>query len=93
MAAREILVDGDSILQLLVHYTDGEIPLDAEMRGCQVSTRLQMLINFDVGSEEWPQELIGSPLHVRYEGNKVMCWGDDKMVPPVWVEAQEGPKK
>ena len=98
MASRTIYIDADSILKLLTHYSDGDVPLDAELQGAGVSRWLGRWIGLVVKSDQWAHDSGAiandgglKPLHVRYEGKKVLSWkGGDE---PLWVDAPEGPKR
>jgi len=82
MAARLIVVSADSILQLLTHYSDGEIDLDAELRGAGVNPMLQRCIGLNVESRSWPADTVVdgaghmAPLQFRYYGNRIASWTD-----------------
>ena len=78
MATRIIEWDANTALRLLTHYTEGQVPLDAELTAVKVSQVLQNYLGFVVRSKDW-QDPIGpegvmEPLHIRYEGNRVMIW-------------------
>jgi hypothetical protein len=82
MAQRWIHFDANSLLKLLTHYTmdhDDQIPLEAELRTCGVSTVMGRYVIMEVEAKEWngmtPDATGQLPLfHVRFEGNKVMSW-------------------
>jgi hypothetical protein len=94
VAQREIHFDAQSALRLLTHYTDGDLPLDSELAFAGVSPRLQRWLCFGIASREWTQEELAKPLHVRYEGRKVMSWSKNSSDPqPVWEEGVEAPKR
>jgi hypothetical protein len=90
MPQKRIEVSASSLVKLLTHYTDGAVPIDSELRSFSVSKMIERWLCLGVASKEWPQETLGQPLHVRYEGRKVMSWGNDKDAPMTWNEAQEG---
>ena len=100
MAARTIYIDADSILRLLTHYSEGDLPLDATLRSAGVSKLLSRVIGLEVRSDQWrPQRVddrgpndMPRPLMIRYEGKKVMVWGDLKDPEPRWREGVEAPK-
>ncbi len=83
-----IVFDANSLLKLLVHYSDGKaVPLDAELSAVKINPYLQRCIalEFTTG-EEGPQVA-----QVRYEGKKVMTWSEPG-TQPVWQEGNERPR-
>lgn len=92
---KTLLIDAQSILNLLIHYSDGKaIPMDGELKSAGVSQFLQRWIGLVVESDKWegPEvfdnagRLLGlAPVHVRYEGNHVLVW-DTKGQPYEWKE-------
>ena len=100
MAEKTIYIDAESILQLLTHYSEGDLPIEAKLLSAGVSPVLGRWIGLLVDSEQWrdwrgaerTQDGGLRPLHIRYEGKKVMVWGDGKReTPPEWREGVEGP--
>jgi hypothetical protein len=81
MAIRRIEFDPINLLGLLTHYTDGDVPLDAELVNVSVGAVLSRHIGLEVKSDQWTGEPLpdGSglfaPLHLRYEGRKTLSWG------------------
>jgi len=80
MGTKLLVIDGQSLLNLLTHYTDGAIDLDAKLLSVGVSQFLGEWIGLEVESSQWKDEKIPGmdayyPLHVRYEGKKIMKWG------------------
>jgi hypothetical protein len=101
MAQKTIYIDAESILQLLTHYSEGDLPLDAKLLTAGVSSYLARWIGLRVDSEQWrdwrtaerTQDGGLRPLHIRYEGKKVLVWGDgSREEHPVWESGVEGPK-
>lgn len=83
MAGSKTLVfNPQNLLALLVHYTDGGVPLNAELKNVLVHPSLTRMVALEVSSDEWTTS---DPLHIRYEGNKTMTWtkGDEK---PNWQD-------
>lgn len=102
MGTKTIYIDADSILRLLTHYSDGDLPLDATLLQAGVSATLGRWMGLLVDSEQWrdwreaKRTVDGGlkPLHIRYEGKKVMIWGDKKQEEsPEWREGVEGPRR
>ncbi len=79
------------LARLLTHYTDGLVPLDAEVRNVGVNPYLNRFIGLEIASKEWDTS---EPLHLRYEGKKVMSWSKgDKVEHPLWTESPDAPKR
>lgn len=97
MAQRQLIVDDESILQLLIHYSDGkDIPLDSVLKGVGFSAVLGRLIGLEVESAKWHGPTIGTdgmrPLTVRYEGKKILTWANDGSTPE-WRSTPDSPYK
>lgn len=102
MANRLIVFNVDSLIKLMTHYSEGEIPKDAEILNFSVSPKLPRYVSLMVRSEDWPlednlwehapSEL--HPYHFRYEGHRTMKW-TQQGVTPTWTEenAIEAPKR
>lgn len=97
MARQLVVIDAQGLLALLTHYTDGEVPMDTEALGVGVHAQLQRHIGIMTrGSWETGREVVVGgqpmgilePLHFRYEGQKVLSWGE-KGAPPEWGERGE----
>jgi hypothetical protein len=100
---RRIIFDANDLLKLLTHYTEGKVPIESTLKELVVHPVLQRYVGFWVESNAWPQLSESSkpneasrgavaPLFVRYEGKKVMSWGNPKES-PVWSEAPDAPKR
>ena len=84
MGSKLLIIDAQSILRLLTHYTDGMVPLDTEAVGFGVSPFIQRWIGIETRSAQWPEEDavkhgdsddVGYyPLHIRYDGNHIIKW-------------------
>lgn len=77
------------LMNLLVHYTDGLIPLNGEVVGMCAHPQLRRKIGIVVKSDEWETE---SALHIGYDGKRVRSWskGDGE---PQWEELNETPQR
>ena len=101
MAEKTIFIDAESILQLLTQYSNGDLPLDATLVSAGVSSLLGRWIGLKVDSEQW-RDWRGAertadgglrPLHIRYEGKKVLVWGDgERQEHPEWRDEFESAK-
>lgn len=78
MATRTIEFDIDSLLKLITHYSEGAVPLDAEVRNVQLSSMLQRWVCLVVESPDWtgtpfeagPGYNGVQPLFFDYEGKR-----------------------
>ena len=98
MAQRILETDIQSLVQLIVHYCDGkEVPLDTEVLSMSVSPILQRWVMLWCKSSKWMSGGVASdgslaPLHIRFEGGRVMTMGN-KGEDPKWALANEDPKR
>lgn len=78
---RRIEFDGNSLLKLLTHYSEGQgVPLDANLVSISVSNKLPRWIALVVEAHEWndvPFETGDGyggqqPIMIRYEGRRVL---------------------
>jgi hypothetical protein len=94
---KHIVIDAADLLKLLIHYSDGRIPIDAELRSLGVGTRMKRQIGMLVLSQQWPKDELDPsgnfyhPLHIRYEGKKIMSWGK-KGSEVFWQDQNDTPK-
>jgi len=95
-----VVLDPACILELLTHYTDGRVPLNCRLLEVGVGNFLDRHIGLLVESDQWGDETLFAsdtqdkrnvgeyaPLHIRYEGKKVLSWGD-KHAPVEWKETE-----
>lgn len=95
-----LVFDLDSLLKLLVHYSEGKtVPLSSEALTFEVSPMLNRYISMLVQSPEWatPEDALDPvsreypPIHFRYEGKRVMKLNRPQDAvswgPEGWVEA------
>ena len=94
MSAKIVSFDANSLLKLLVHYTDGRgLPLNSELKAAGVHPMLQRYIGLWIESDEWDSD---EPLHLRYEGKHTLRWQKSDAEPgaqPEWLEQNETPRK
>jgi hypothetical protein len=78
----------EDLYALLVHYTDGEVPLHGEVKEVGVSPMLGRMIGICVASDEWETD---EPLHIRYDCRRIATWvkGDGEME---WGQREETPR-
>lgn len=90
MFTKTYIFEPKDLLGLLIHYTDGEIPLDAEIKEIGFNPYLKHMIGLEITSNDWK---VFDPLHIRYEGNKIMSWSKNMGVDhPVWGKRNDTPK-
>jgi hypothetical protein len=90
MAWQKIFMfDPRDLLRLVTHYTDGEVPLDAEVGEVGFNPYLERMIGIEVESPEWETT---EPLHIRYDCRKVLSWTKDGSQPE-WGESPDSPKR
>lgn len=89
--SKEFFFEPDDLLHLLTHYTDGEVPMTAEVTDFLVHPHLQRKIGLLVKSPEWESDSI---LFLGYDGKRVSSWakgeGQDKIK---WEERNETPRR
>src|SRR5690242_8879318 len=78
--SKVIVVDAHDLVKLWTHYSEGKMPLDAELNALAVDTRLPRQIAFIVTSKQWQDEPAAgqdyyNPLHLRYDQKRCMSWG------------------
>ena len=80
MSERLLVIDGNDLKNLLTVYTDGAVPLDAELIEIAVNAFLKRTIIFTMKSSQWGKTTYDvttkklRPLLVRYEGKKTLAW-------------------
>lgn len=94
--SKVIQFDAADFCKLLTHYSEGIVPLDFELKHIAVDTILKRQIAFIGASKQWQDAPLAGkeeygPLHIRYEGNRIMVWGR-KGDEPFWQDANETPK-
>lgn len=77
------------LMNLLIHYTDGEIPLGGEVRQLLVHPAMDRKIALVIASDEWKDE---TPLFLGYDGLRVRSWtqGQDEAE---WKQRAETPTR
>jgi hypothetical protein len=106
MGTKVIEFEADEFAKLLTHYTDGLVPLDFRVLHVAVDSMLTRQIAFIGESAQWQDEPVKrellektgaqgdtggyAPLQLRYEGKRVMNYGQ-KGNDPFWQDA-EAPK-
>ena len=92
-----IAFSAPDIVKLWIHYSDGRIPIDGELKAMGVDTKLPRQILFIIDSKQWPEneKVAGgdgyNPLHLRWEGKRVLSWGKFG-TEPIWQDQNETPK-
>jgi len=88
MAMKEYFFTPQDLLQLLVHYTDGAVPMNGEVLELGVHKGLQRKIGLLISSDEWDS---AEPLFLGYDGKRTMSWSKDTPGDPRWEQRAETP--
>lgn len=90
MASKMFVFRPEDLVNLLVHYTNGEIPLNAEVKNLGVNPFLERMIGLELESNEWENFDV---LQIRYDGNRIMSWTKDNaskgLDKPDWSQRNE----
>lgn len=94
--SRRVEFTADTILKLAIHYAQGELPLDSEVKEVQVSAILPRWVCFVVESKDWEGTPFNGdgyggvqPFMFRYESKRVLnlsntneqaAWGDEAAI-------------
>ena len=65
------IFDPQDAYNLLIHYMDGELPLNGKVLQAGVNVYLPRMAQFLVESQEWTTN---EPLQIRYDGKRVASW-------------------
>lgn len=89
MGTKDYEFAAQDLYNLLIHYTDGLVPLNGEVRELLVNKHLARKVGIVVESNEWETE---TPLFLNYDGKRVRSWskGEDGMK---WEELNETPRR
>jgi hypothetical protein len=90
VSTKLFVFEPNDLLRLMTHYTEGQIPLDAEAMNVGVNPMLQRFVGIECRSKEWTD---WEPLHFRYDGGKVLSWTKGTGEEPKWTEANETPTR
>lgn len=93
MAQKMFVFDPQDLVRLLTHYTEGKVPLDAEVQNVGFNQHLDRMIGIEVTSKEFTEDW--RPLHIRYDGAKIMSWtqGSGQETKDSFTLANETPKR
>ena len=97
MASKMYVFEPTDLVRLLTHYTDGLVPLDAEIVSVGMNPYLNRFIGLEVASKEWGEptmrngQEVMEPLHLRYEGKRIMKFTANQGQDPEWAELNETP--
>ncbi len=92
MSKRLVVIKADDLKNMLTVYTQGDVPLDTELKEIAVNEHLQRMIIFTMGSKQWKETtydpVLGKlrPLLVRYEGKKTLSWHQKPDEPMQWKD-------
>ena len=65
---KQLVFDPKNIYSLLVHYTDGLVPLEGEVKEVLIHPKLSRFLALSVESDKWESL---DPLHIRYDGQRI----------------------
>ena len=92
MAYKILVFEPNDILRLMTHYTDGLVPLTAEVKQFGVSQFLNRMMIFFVESPEWQEGTgLDNPVIIEFVGRKVAAW-DEKGQPVHTQVMNEDPR-
>ena len=76
---RRVEFDNESLINLMIHYSEGELPLNSVLKSLSASQMIPRWICLIIEADEWkdtPYEKAGfggqQPFLFRYEGKRVM---------------------
>lgn len=87
--AKEYEFSAQALYNLLVHYTDGGVPLNGTVTAILQHPQMQRKIALVVESAEWDE---GAPLFIQYDGRRVRSWSKGTVGDPQWDEVNETPR-
>ena len=80
MSERLVVIDAKDIVSLLTVYTDGDVPLDAELKEISINKYFVRTLLLIMESKQWKETTYNTetkrlrPLLVRYDGKKTLSW-------------------
>ena len=86
--SKTFVFDPRDLLMLLTHYMDGVIPLDSTCNFAGFNPYLNRYIGLSVDSKEWTTM---EPLHIRYDGRKILSWSKKDGDEMVWEKTPDTP--
>jgi len=86
---KSFIFDPQDLYNLLVHYTDGAIPLKGRVLAPLVNQNLPRFVGLLVESDEWDTP---EPFHIRYDGARTATW-QKGMEAHDWREREETPAR
>ena len=87
---KQLIFDPANLYALLVHYTSGECPLNGQVTEVLIHPQLSRYLALQVESQEWTTS---EPLHLRYDGQRVMSWTKGQESGQPWIQKNETPKR
>lgn len=78
MPARIIEFDAASLVKLLTHYTEGQVPLNSEIKNMAVSQMVSRWVALMIESPDWTHDPMDNsgfnytqPLFIKYMGKRI----------------------
>lgn len=86
---KSYVFSAQDLAALLVHYTDGLLPLNGEVKQILVHPQMTRKVVLVIESDEWETE---TPLFLSYDGNRIASWtqGDET---PAFRQLAETPNR
>ena len=86
---KDLVFEPQDLLNLLTHYTDGEVPLGGKVCDFLVHPAMSRKIGLVVESDECDT---AQPLFLGYDGKRVRSWAKlPGRADPVWEQRAETP--
>lgn len=91
MGTKDLVFDPKDLLSLLIHYTDGEVPLSGKVTDFLVHPAMSRKIGLLIESPEWDSP---EPLFLGYDGKRIRSWANvDGQREPVWEQREDTPSR
>ncbi len=87
---KEFHFSPEDLYNLLVHYTNGGVPLNGEVTDFLVHPQMRRKIGLLVLSDEWETK---EPLFIGYDGKRSYTWTKGSGQDIKWEEKEETPKQ
>ncbi len=85
---KDYLFTPESLYNLLVHYSDGGVPMNGEVTDFLVHPNFSRKIGLLVLSDEWDTQ---EPLFIGYDGQRSYTWSKGSGEEIKWEEKEETP--
>lgn len=89
MGTKEYEFSVQDLNSLLVHYFDGAVPMNGQVKQILVNENMARKIALVIESDEWETD---EPLFLGYDGKRTRSWSASGEETP-WQELAETPKR